>query len=98
MGHPELWALLGAAGSVGGGGLVALGGFGVEEGLAREAAELREQHGAGVGEGVLRVFGGNVAGASDEFELFQGVGGIRLEPALGDLAARLGGGAWDGPV
>ena len=85
-----LGVLIGAVvrdtGSAVGGGLEVLGGFGEDERLTGELAQAGEPVVAGAGERVVVVVGGDVAGARDPGDGGEGIAGVRLEPALDDLA------------
>jgi len=68
------------------------GGIGEGEGLAGKVAEVGFFEGLCVGDGIAGVVGLIVTGGGDEQEAMLGVGGIGLEPALGDLARIVMGG------
>ena len=80
------------AGGGGSGGFEVQGGVGEGEGLAGEGAEMRFLERFGVSDGIAGFVGLFVAGGGDEQEAMFGIGGIRLEPALGDVAGMLVGG------
>ena len=88
--------LLRWAGPGGCGGVEVLGGVGVLEGLAGEAAQVGGLEGVGVVERAGCVLGAETSGGGDQGEALGGVGGVWLEPAAQDGASGRGRGVFVG--
>jgi hypothetical protein len=69
------------------GGLVAEGRVGEDKGLAGEGAKMRQLEGERPGERVVRLSRGEASGSGDHEKAVSWIGGIRLQPAMGEFAA-----------